>query len=96
VEAAAEIGFVDVVDDDGQSHTNLVAVEKIIVLEHRRCGQTIEMHLRQTPLGAHQQHERKTSDGDGAMTPQTHRVSVPRLSSPGSLYSSHFAAEDPS
>ena len=79
----------DVVDDGGQPDADLVAVEKIVVLEHRRRGEPIEVHLRQAPLAGHEHHEQQASDGDGAMTPQTHRVSVPRLSSPGSLYSSH-------
>ena len=85
----------DVVDDGGQPDADLVAVEKIVVLEDRRHGESIEVHLRQTPLAGHDKHEQQASDGDGAMTPQTHRVSVPRLSSPGSLYSSHVAPEDP-
>jgi iron(III) transport system substrate-binding protein len=79
---------VDVVDDGGQPDADLVAVEKIVVLEDDRRGEPIEMHLRQTPLAGHDEHEQQTSDGDGALTPQTHRASVPRLSSPGSLYSS--------
>jgi len=53
------------------------------------------MHLGQAPLGAHQQDEHaEASDGDGALTPQIHRLSVPRLSSPASLYSSHSVAEE--
>ena len=85
----------DVLDDDGQPDADLVAVKKIVVLEDRRRGEPIEVHLRQTPLAGHDEHEQQTSDGDGALTPQTHRVSVPRLSSAGSLYSSHVAPEDP-
>ena len=47
----------DVVDDGGQPDTDLVAVEKLVVLERRRRGEPIEVHLRQTPLAGHEEHE---------------------------------------
>src|SRR5262245_26986463 len=73
----------NVVDDQGETDADLFAVEQIVGFERRGRGQPIEVHFGEAPLGARDEQEQaKTSDGDRAMTPQIHRLSVPRASSP--------------